>query len=196
MNLPGSQKNLRPARRRVNAITRLLPLVAVIALGGWLVVSQYLANRALRRRLAQLGDETTAIAAQRAENRHLAELALNSTRLRREVAALPTNRTESPSPKRGPTPATRPILAEIVVTPAQTVEWNGVEITLADFIRRLASTASDPASAQGELVVRASNTDSNALLYVIDEVRKAGITHLVVHSDVTPSRQGWMQAWF
>lgn len=115
------------------------------------------------------------------------------------------------SPELAPVPPTQPVRSAqprsaaklasplapgktVLITPAGTLKWEDKPVTLDQFLINLADLEATGARDGSRLVVQASGATFSHLTYVLDEARKAGITHLVIESDATP--EGITNTWF
>lgn len=160
-----------------------LTTAAVLVLGTMLVTSQREANGQLRAEIARLSSEQRTVAELGAENRRLARSAAQADELRQISASLPTLRRALAAVPVGTTPAT----AALTVTPQGTIAWGDEFVKLRDFVERVRALSA--ASGEAKIVIRAPGAGFSALAYVIDEVRKAGIQHVIVESDATPDHK-------
>ena len=171
-------------------LSQAWPAAAMMVAGGMFIGSQRETNRQLRAELARSGVESSALASLPEENRRLARELARVEDLRR-TAALPPAK---PIAAVVASASVRPIAAMIVVSPAGALEWQGRNVTLAQFLQRLRDTKAsmDP---QATILVRAPDAPFSALTYVIDEARRAGIDHLTVkcNAEPDPKFSSW---WF
>lgn len=162
--------------------------------GAWLIGQQYRVNRQLETELSRLVADTRTVAVLRGENQSLARAAAEADELRQLQAGLPALRAALASP-RSIEAAPPPPLPRSVVTvrPDGRLTWDGKPVSLDDFIVRL--KALQEATPDGASRVDISGLSAfSSLAYVVDEVRKAGVKHVVVESDAQPdSERG---SWF
>lgn len=169
-------------------LSAALPVAVVMVIGGGLVVGERSQNESLRAQKLQLAAQVATGSALRAENIRLAASVAEVAELRRLAANLPELRhalaTTAPS---------KPAKAALIVTPQGTISWGGEPVKLFDFIARTRALSGE--SAESHVVIQAVGAEFPAFAYVIDEVRKAGIQHVIVESDATPDpKYGW--SWF
>lgn len=165
-------------------VSATLPAAAVLVLGGWLVGAQRQANHELRAELTRLSAGHGELAALRTENRQLARQIAQADELRERVAAPAVSATARPGGTRQAVVA-RPISANLAVTEAGTVAFNGNMMSLADFIQRLRMhrTTMDP---ETRIHLSAPGAPIGAITWVLDEARKAGISHLTIEGSAKP----------
>ena len=169
----------------------LLPTLAVLVMGGFLIGAQRRTNDELRRELAQAGTELRAIATLRSENARLA-------RSLSEIEAPPPRPAHpilpAPTPVVSPPIAPRAVSAQIGVSPAGRLMWDQQPVNLHEFIARL-RTLQETADPESRVVIRALDAEFPALNYVIEEIRKAQLNHVTVESNAAPNpKLGW--SWF
>jgi len=177
----------------------LWPAAAAATLvgGTLMVLPQHRANADAAAALAARGSNLgQAIASVQAENEQLdRELAV----VRREEADRP--RPAAPNfrlPLARPSPVisapVRTAGVAVAVSPEGTVDWEGENVTLDEFLLRLLKHQSTAPNGESRIVVRAPGARFLQLNWVLDEARKAGIAHLVIESDAAPV--GPMSTWF
>lgn len=159
------------------ASAALAPAIMVLALGGFLIAKQRQANARLHAELDQLMAQAEAVTTVRAENLQLARAIREADDLRR-TAAQPAVAV----PAAAPVPRT--VSARLSLSTQGVISWDREPVSLGDFVARLKNlqVAADPES---RINIRAVGADIGPLLYVIDEVRKAGFEHVTVESDAT-----------
>lgn len=82
----------------------------------------------------------------------------------------------------------------VLITPAGTLKWDDVPVTLDTFLVNLATLQASGSSDGSRLVVQAHGAKFTHLTYVLDEARKAGVTNLIIESDTLPD--GPTDTWF
>lgn len=170
-------------------INALWPAAAVLTLGTLAIGGQSHSNDALRQELTRLTQTNVALAALRTENANLARALASPSE-----ASTPQPLALAPAPTTSLAVASRPIAAEISVSPAGTIAWNGDFLSLSEFINRLRVVPGtiDP---NARIHIRAVGAEFLALAYVIDEVRKVQLNHVTVESAATPDPRAPGQ-WF
>ena len=175
----------------------LLPAAAMAALvtGLWVIVPQQRANTAMADEFARLERAPTSAAATQSE--------IDSLTLALAVARTsPASAQTAPAPVRAavPAPATYPRLAgakEVFVTTEGALQWEDQAVTLDEFLVRLTAYQTAAARTGSQLIDKGNGDRYPQLFWVLDEARKAGITHLVVESDSEPERYPFVpSSWF
>lgn len=82
----------------------------------------------------------------------------------------------------------------VSVTTNGSLTWQGDAVTLDEFLALLVSHQASAPQGESRMVVNAEGALFPQLNWVLDEVRKVGIAHLVVDSDAAPV--GPMNTWF
>jgi biopolymer transport protein ExbD len=92
------------------------------------------------------------------------------------------------------TTVSRPVSATVAVTDAGTVAFNGDMMSLSQFIQNLRThqAAMDP---EASVVLRMPGAPVSAITWVLDEARKAGISHLTIEGSAKPDGKFYMW-WF
>jgi biopolymer transport protein ExbD len=166
-----------------------LAVAAIIAIGGILIWG-YRTNTALEREITRLRGDTQTLTGLQRENRRLARLVSEAEELKRELAELPVLRATLLPPAEPPASGT----ASITVTAAGTIQWGNEDVTSSEFIRRLSDFRAQYPAADSSVLVRASGVSLSAVAYLLDEVRKAQITLIVVEGE--PKADASSAAWF
>lgn len=177
----------------------LLPAAALATMltGLWTLLPQQRANAAMADELARLeGTLGIAVGVQSEINDLTRALALASTSPVREHPA-PVS-----VPVAVPAPAMQvrmPGAKEVSVSPEGTLQWEGVPVTLDEFLIHLVEYQSTSARGGSQIIVKGNGARILQMYYVLVEARKAGITSLVVESDSEPDpnpNPGWPTIWF
>jgi biopolymer transport protein ExbD len=171
----------------------LLPAAAVVALGIFIVVPLHRENQATTADIAaqhtpagaaaELRNETRALARTVADLRDLQAAAADLPRLRAELAGLPP-------------PATKPVSDTVTITPDGTIRWGNEYLTLDAFLRKIAALHASAPDGNSQLVIYCRGSRFSAMIYAVDEARKAGIRHIVVESDAALDPQSGQFSWF
>jgi RNA polymerase sigma factor (sigma-70 family) len=176
----------------------LLPVAAMAAVitGLWTIAPQQRANAAMADELDRLKRAPAAASGVQSEIDDLAR----ALRLARTLppSVLPTPPTSAPAALPAPVKYTRLTGAkDVSVDPEGRIHWEGDNVTLDEFLYRLATYQSSAAHIGSQLIVKGNGANFLQLSYVLDEARKAGITSLVVESDSDPNPYPRMPtSWF
>jgi biopolymer transport protein ExbD len=145
--------------------------------GSFMAVSQHRANAATDAAIVELERQQQMMPALRVANARLArDLAADEA----PVAHVP--------PASGHSSVQRLSGVLIVLSETGTLAWEGEQVTLDEFIRRLAAYQS-AAKGGAKLTVKDCGARFSQLSWVLDEIRKAGITQVVVETDAVPDPQ-------
>lgn len=175
--------------------TMLWPAVAAATIiGGTLaIVPQYRANNSTAAEIASQGAVShTAIVALQSENQGLTR-DLTFAKVNSSTSETPARIVETRTSARSahaPTPSSKTVL----VTPEGTLKWEDKPVTLDQFLQHLVSHQAESPHGESRIVVKDTGANFSPLNYVLLEVRKAGITNLVVESDSVP--EGTRNTWF
>lgn len=82
----------------------------------------------------------------------------------------------------------------VSVSPEGALRWDGDAVTLDEFRVLLLNHQATAPSGESRMVVNAQGARFRQLNWVLDEVRKVGVEHLIVDSDAAPV--GPMSTWF
>jgi len=159
-----------------------LTITALLAWG-------YRTNGKLEAEIQRLRADGQTLAALRRDNRRLAGLVTEAEELRREVADLSVLRAAAfPA---GPRPPAASVV--LTVTGGRGLRWGQEEVPLEEFIKRIQDFRRRHPAPETLVVVRGVEATFPAIAYVLDEVRKAGITRTVVEGDTRPDDDagGW-----
>lgn len=165
-------------------VRAMLPAAAMLVVGGFLIQSQRARNEALRRELVHLvvpsstdsgRDERLPTAARQAAG--------PSPSLQPAMAATPV-----PSPPADPAAvtATTPITATVTVDGRGRVRWDDQPVTVEQFLIRAGMLPTTAGIRGSKIMIRPSEGGFGPLVYLLNEVRKSGISHVVVDGDVRP----------
>jgi len=173
------------------------PAATAAALAGGMVaiVAQHDANAKADAALAARESATrAAIASIQTENR-LAErdlTAIRSAAREREQAVAARTAATPVSPTA--VQKTTPEGVRISVSPAGALRWGDTDVTLDEFLEQLVSYQGSAPAGESRMVIDARSARFRQLNWVLDEVRKVGVAHLIVDSDAPP--EGPMNTWF
>ncbi len=142
-----------------------LAAAAVLMVGGFLLSFQRHSNEELQNEITRLTAENREIAAIRTENQHVALHLLQAEKTARSSSKPPA-----------------PVFSSVVsVSQEGTLMWNRDRVTLDEFIRRLQQQATK--EPESRINIRDAGAKLSQLNWVIDEVRKARISHVIVESN-------------
>lgn len=175
----------------------LWPAAAVATLvGGTLMIfpqhrlnSATAATLAARESVLQQAIGATEVEIRQLE-RDLATVRIAENTRQQEAAA---RMSAAPTAPMSVAPA-KPVGVEVSVTPQGSLTWDGIPVTLDEFLVLMLEHQSTAARGQSRLVVNARGARFRQLNWVLDEARKAGIAHLIINSDAPP--EGPMSTWF
>lgn len=100
----------------------------------------------------------------------------------------------APTPAPAAAPRANPAGVAVSVSPEGAVSWDGDAVRLEEFLILLLNHQATAPQGESRIVVNAHGARFRQLNWVLDEVRKVGIEHLVVESDAAPV--GPMSTWF
>jgi len=150
---------------------------AALVLGGWALVEQHATNRKLAAELTG-SDQTNAIAGLRVEN---ARLAVEVTEAEARARTLTGAEAQSIASAQAVNASESSRITKTVsVTDKGTLLWGTDPVRLEEFVTLLKGMKSS--SAQDTAVVISSAGNFPQMAYVIDQARKAGVTHVSVNS--------------
>ncbi len=166
-----------------------LGTVAALVIGG-LLLWGYRTNTRLEAEITRVRGDGLVMAGLQRDNRRLARLVAEADELRREVAELPALRA-AVLPSGAPLP-----VGSVALTIARegTFTWEREDIDPAELIQRLRDFRARYPAPESSLFVQASGAPVSAVLYVLDEIRKAQIRQ--VHVDGEPAPDGGPGTWF
>lgn len=163
---------------------------AALLVGGLAVLKQENINQRFETELAGFSPQAHVIDRLRNENSQLAQAAAAADDQRLALvepqAVVPAQPNPTPPPSVTQT-------STITVTPAGTLQWGSETITLDSFLSRLEGLQKTGPDRNATLVIR-SQGNFPQMAYVIDEARKAGITHVRVDSGTSADatfKPGW-----
>jgi len=157
---------------------------AALLVGTFAVSYEHRTNRRLETELANLAVEPGAVAALRAENQRLARVVAEADDLQRLQAEPPPLPATSTPAALAP-PALAPAQASITVQSDGTMRWGSERVTLDQFLARLRALRGDLPGGETKVAIKGLSNFSS-LAWVIDEVAKGEITHVVVDSNTQP----------
>jgi RNA polymerase sigma factor (sigma-70 family) len=175
----------------------LMPAAAVIALGAFIVIPLHRANQAAISEIATLpAPSTDAATTLRNENRALARTLADFRDLLAATADLPRLRTELAAL---PPPAAKPVSNAVTITSEGQIAWGAESVeflTLDAFLKKVAALHASAPDGNSQLVIHARGSRFAAMVYAVDEARKAGIKHIVVESDAALDPEFSQFSWF
>jgi RNA polymerase sigma factor (sigma-70 family) len=168
--------------------------VAAVVGGTLVILPQHRANSETEATLTRR--ESSMRAARAAVAQEARQLERELVQARTVVAAVAqATTTRTPAVPTGAAPASPAAFAGVTVAVSKegALQWNGEPVRLDDFLERIVRLQAT-AGAEARLTVDAKGARFGQLNWVLDETRKAGISHLLVESDAAPV--GRMSTWF
>jgi len=153
---------------------------AAVLFGLGLVAHQYRSNRELATEVQRIGSCRDEIASLRRENQVLAQAIAEAGRRRHVQRVETAGATALVAAPPGVAPAPIP-QATLTIESNGTIRWNEDHVTLRDFLDRLGALPQGSASGDSSIHLR-NHGQFSQLDYVVDEIRKARIPHLIVES--------------
>ena len=155
---------------------------ATILAGAGLICWQHASNSALRLELADRTAQTSAINNLRKDNNRLAGRIADAETLRIQLEAIPEATPVSPVPI---IEAMAPV--NVAVTDKGTIRWEGQNVTLGEFLRRLQSLRIQNPAQEPQLVIRGEPGSAFAAgSYVVEQASKAGIQNISIFGQAPP----------
>jgi len=179
--------------------TSFLPAAASAAMltGLWTIIPQQRANAAMVNEIARIENAPKARSDVQSEIDQLSRtLALAQTP---PVIAAPK---PAAAPVSFPAPASAASARiagakEVTVDPEGRLKWEGVPVTLDDFLVHLLDYQSTSTGKSSQIIIKANGARIPQVYYVLVEARKAGITSLLLESDSEPQVDGpFPTVWF
>lgn len=161
-----------------------------LSVGAFGVGYQHRINTRLEAAWSARPADRAEVAALDQDNRRLAQAVSELGDLRRtrdewmaQAAAVTTEARTAPAPT---PPATATVTAQVSIQAAGTLQWAGRPVTLDQLLQELRDL-DGRAAASGTTVHIHNLSGFSQMAYVIDEVRKANIQHVVVESATMPA---------
>lgn len=165
-----------------------LATVAAVAIAAALAWG-YRVNSRLEGELTRLYGDAQVLAGLQRDNHRLAGLIAEVEQLRREVVDLPAVRAVV-----RPGDQVRAVGAvSLTVTPAGVLRWENEDVTPEELLRRLCTFRARYPSSDTSVLVRGGGAAMSAVMYLVNESRKAGISQVLVDGDPRPDAPG---RWF
>lgn len=179
--------------------TSFLPAAASAAMlaGLWTIMPQHRANAAMVNEIAHMENAPQAGSDVQSDIDKLSR-ALALARTPPVIAVqTPTSTPLSSAASASVASARIAGAKEVTVDPEGRLKWEGVPVTLDDFLVHLLDYQSTSKGERSQIIIKANGAQIPQVYYVLVEARKAGITSLVLESDSEPQVDGpFPTVWF